>query len=92
MRQRSFVVILGAAVALSVFADTADAASKKRHKRVVHTPVAAQPARIGPPATYRQEPARMIEIAPGKWISSWGCFTDEGYGRYGSCDMREGPM
>jgi hypothetical protein len=34
----------------------------------------------------------MIEIAPGKWISSWGCYTDDGYGRYGTCDVREGPM
>ena len=89
MRQRSIAVILGAAVVLSAFGTTADAA-KKPPQRVVHTPVAAQPARIGPPATYRQEPARMIEIAPGKSISSWGCYTDEGYGRYGSCDMREG--
>ena len=88
MRLRSLAAMLGAAVAMSAFADTADAA-KKRHKRTAQP---SQPAYVGPPKTYRQEPARMIEIAPGKWISSWGCYTDEGYGRYGTCDMREGPM
>ena len=34
----------------------------------------------------------MIEIRPGQWISTWGCYTDEGYGRIGTCDKREGPM
>jgi hypothetical protein len=88
MRLRSVAVMVGAAVAMSVFADTADAA-RKRHKRSVQPPPHSY---VGPPKTYRQAPARMIEIAPGKWISSWGCYTDEGYGRYGSCDMKEGPM
>jgi hypothetical protein len=80
-------MMLGAAVAMSALVDSADAA-KQRHKRV------AKPAPVARHATpaFRQEPARMIEIAPGRWISSWGCYTDEGYGRYGSCDMREGPM
>jgi hypothetical protein len=31
----------------------------------------------------------MYEVRPGYWISTWGCFTDEGYGRLSSCDMRE---
>jgi hypothetical protein len=88
MSRRSLAVILGAVVALT-FATTADAAKKR--KRVVQPRLVVQPHYVGPPKTYRQEPARMIEIAPGKWISSWGCFTDEGYGRYGSCDRREGP-
>jgi len=77
--------LLALALSVSVFAE-AEAASK-RHKRVAKQAPAArqQPA-------FRQEPARMIELRPGYWISTWGCFTDEGYGRYGSCDMREGPM
>jgi len=87
MRLRSLAMVLAAAVAMSALADTADAA-KKRQKRSVQP---SQHSYVGPPKAYRQEPARMIEIAPGKWISSWGCFTDEGYGRYGSCDVREGP-
>jgi hypothetical protein len=44
---------------------------------------AAQPA-------FRQEPPRMYEVRPGYWISTWGCFTDEGYGRISSCDRRHG--
>jgi hypothetical protein len=82
---KSLPIILAFALSAAAFADPVEAASK-RHKRVAKpAPVTRQVA----PA-FRQEPARMIEIAPGKWISSWGCYTDEGYGRYGSCDMREG--
>jgi hypothetical protein len=86
MMFKSLAIILGLALSASAFADPVEAAAK-RHKRV------AKPAPVVRPAApaFRQEPARMIEIAPGKWISSWGCYTDDGYGRYGTCDMREGP-
>lgn len=61
---------------------TADARHRKWH-HARHAPKAyVQP---GPPLVYRQEPARMIEIKPGLYISSWGCVTDEGYGRYLPC-------
>jgi hypothetical protein len=70
---------------MSAVANPADAARK--HKRVVkHAPLAASRA---PPA-YQHNPARMIEVRPGHWISSWGCYTDEGNGRIGTCDRREG--
>jgi hypothetical protein len=82
---RSLTALLALAVSVSMLADAAEAASK-RHKRVASQPVTRQQ-----PA-FRQEPARMIELRPGYWISTWGCFTDEGYGRYSSCDKREGPM
>jgi hypothetical protein len=84
MIRRSLFLVL-AALIVPVLAVPAEAASK-RHKRV------AKPAPMARPAApaFHQAPARMIEIAPGRWISSWGCYTDEGYGRYGSCDMREG--
>jgi len=88
MTLRMFSALLCAALTASAFGSPADAAPKK--KRV--EPAAAPPPHFGIPKSYRQEPARMIEIAPGRWISTYGCFTDEGYGRYGSCDMREGPM
>jgi hypothetical protein len=32
----------------------------------------------------------MIEIKPGLYISSYGCVTDEGYGRYRPCDAGRG--
>ena len=65
--------------------DPADAGSK-RHKRAVKHP-AAGPAQ--PIPGYRHEPARMIEVRPGYWISTWGCFTDEGYGRIAGCEGRD---
>ena len=69
-------------LAIAFTAHPAEAASK-RHKRAMNeAPVAATPA-------FRQEPPRMYEVRPGYWISTWGCFTDEGYGRISSCDMRE---
>jgi hypothetical protein len=34
----------------------------------------------------RFEPARMIELRPGLFVSSYGCVTDEGQGRWKSCD------
>lgn len=83
---KPLAIILGLALSATAFADAAEAAAK-RHKRVAKpAPIARQVA----PA-FRQQPARMIELRPGYWISSWGCYTDEGYGRYGTCDMREGP-
>jgi hypothetical protein len=32
------------------------------------------------------EPARMIELRPGLFISSYSCVTDEGQGRFKPCD------
>jgi hypothetical protein len=87
MIRKPLSLLLAAALIVPALAAPAEAA-KKRHKRTAQP---SQPTYAGPPKTYHQAPARMIEIAPGKWISSWGCFTDEGYGRYGTCDMREGP-
>jgi hypothetical protein len=86
MIRKPLSLLLAVALIVPALAVPADAA-RKRHKRIANpAPVARHVA----PA-FRQEPARMIEIAPGKWISSWGCYTDEGYGRYGTCDRREGP-
>jgi len=48
-----------------------------------------QQAPVAGTPSFRQEPPRMVEVRPGYWISTWGCFTDEGYGRIGSCDRRE---
>ena len=78
----SLTALLALAVSLSLLGD-AEAASKRQKKRALQqAPVAATP-------TFRQEPPRMYEVRPGYWISTWGCFTDEGYGRISSCDMRE---
>ena len=83
MAPRTLTVLLAFAISLPVLGDAAEAASK-RHKRAMReAPVAATP-------TFRQEPPRMYEVRPGYWISTWGCFTDDGYGRISSCDRRFG--
>ena len=64
---------------------TADADAKSRSRKRTAQPVAAQ---WGVPGF--QQPAHMIEVRPGIWISSYGCITDEGYGRYNSCDITDG--
>ena len=59
-----------------------EAKQAKRNKQVKPAPV-ADSWRAN---TYRQ-PARMIEVKPGYWISSYGCVHDEGYGRLTPCDL-----
>jgi hypothetical protein len=79
------LLIAGVAACLVVASTTADAKHRKWHARHAHTTTYVQP---GP--FYKQEPARMIEIKPGLYISSYGCVTDEGYGRYLPCDAGRG--
>lgn len=43
----------------------------------------------GSPAPRSTEPARMIQLPNGRWISSYGCVTDEGYGRYRDCGLSD---
>jgi hypothetical protein len=85
MMRGLLALLLATALVLPTLVVPSDAAKKRARKAVRHAPIATPPM-------YRQEPARMIEVRPGHWISSWGCYTDEGNGRIGSCDMREGPM
>lgn len=78
----SKLVLIAAAAACLV---TASTAADARHRKWHH----ARPA----PAAYQakqfystdQGPARMIEVKPGVYVSSYGCITDEGYGRYMPC-------
>jgi hypothetical protein len=73
-------------VAIALLTGFASAADAKRAKTSRHA-AKAIPVQ---PRGFHQEPARMIEVKPGLWISSWGCVTDEGYGRYSSCDIPDG--
>jgi hypothetical protein len=83
MTFRPFVLLCCAFVSSAV-ASPVGAAPK--HKRVVkHAELASRAYPV-----YQHNPARMIQVRPGQWISSWGCYTDEGYGRIGTCDRREG--
>lgn len=81
MTRKTTLMLLASALAVSVAADAADAKSKQR-KRAASVATYATPG-------FNQQPARMIEVKPGVWVSSYGCITDEGYGRYGSCDITD---
>lgn len=80
---RLMTTLLTLAIAASL-APSVDA--KTRHRKRV--PAAPTTDLWHTPA--HQEPARMIEVRPGVWISSYGCVTDEGYGRISPCDVGEG--
>lgn len=73
-------IALATAAALMMSAASADTKQTKRHRQQAKT--VTQPAK-----TTGHEPAHMIEVRPGRWISSYGCITDEGYGRFSPCDF-----
>lgn len=79
------LLIAGAAACLVLASTAADAKHRKWHAR--HAPAAYQ---SNPFYGVKQEPARMIEVKPGLYISSYGCVTDEGYGRYRPCGSGRG--
>ncbi len=84
---RTILVLLALVLAASIVADAAEAKSKRqKHKRIATPP----PTELWHAPGARQQPARMIEVRPGLWISSYGCIQDEGYGRYSSCDITDG--
>ncbi len=83
---RMLLLIAAVAACVAIAATTADARHGRRH---AHAPWAAS-VRPSPSYGVHQEPARMIEVRPGLYISSYGCITDEGYGRYSPCDLTEG--
>jgi hypothetical protein len=79
---------LPVALALSLvlsFTSFADAKQTKRHKHAKPAPM-TDPRRA---SGFSQQPARMIEIKPGYWMSSYGCVMDGGYGRVGPCDLTD---
>ena len=83
MIRKTLSVLLAFAVSVSVSAACRrgiEAAQARRPQRRLR---AQQPTSI-------RSRARMNEVRPGDWISSWGCVTDDGYGRIGSCDRRKG--
>ena len=82
---KALSVALAVSLALSL-TSVADAKQAKRHKSVKPAPV-ADPWRA---SGFSQQPARMIEVKPGYWISSFGCAQDAGYGRLTPCDLPDG--
>jgi hypothetical protein len=81
---KALSVALAVSLALSL-TSAADAKQTKRHKSVKPAPV-ADPRRA---SGFSQQPARMIEVKPGYWMSSYGCVMDGGYGRLTPCDLTD---
>jgi hypothetical protein len=49
--------------------------------------IPAGPMTGSPPVARAYEPARMIQLSNGRWISSYGCVMDEGNGRFSDCNL-----
>jgi hypothetical protein len=49
--------------------------------------IPAGPVAGMPPVARAGEPARMIQLSNGRWISSYGCVQDEGNGRFSDCNL-----
>jgi hypothetical protein len=81
MTRTPLTAVLAAAIAGTSLASPLAAKARK------HKPAPPAHAWSAPGA---QQPARMIEVRPGLWISSYGCISDEGYGRYLPCDLTDG--
>jgi len=83
----TFKVAAALVMALCVVAVSPGAAATRHHPRHRHAPHVVVP----PPAASRPgNQPHMIEVRPGLWISSWGCITDEGQGRFRPCDLGGG--
>jgi hypothetical protein len=48
--------------------------------------IPADPAAPTLPTARVGEPPRMIQLSNGRWVSSWSCVIDEGYGRFADCN------
>ena len=80
MKSLTLALSMSLALMLTSLAEAKD----RRHKRVTRPSAIAQAQALG------SQPARMIEIRPGYWISSYGCAQDAGYGRFTPCDLTDG--
>ena len=76
-----YVPAIAMTAALALAASAAAAASKHHPRYARH----ARAAAVAPAPSSSFAPARMIEARPGVFISSYGCITDEGYGRWLYC-------
>ncbi len=56
-----------------------------RPGRRTQAPAAPGPSAYGA-VPHPGEPARMIQLPNGRWVSSFGCYMDEGNGRYRECN------
>ena len=72
-------------VALAVLSVTVTAAEAKKHRRHVR-PLPPAPANdISPYSTRWDQPAHFVRLPNGLVVSSYECWSEEGYGRYLPC-------
>lgn len=75
-------------VALAALSLTVTAADAKKHRRHIR-PAPPPPADAVPPFwglfSNDSRPAHFVRLPNGLIVSSYECFTDEGYGRYWPC-------
>ncbi len=69
------------AVSLLALVSTDSALAKHRHRPSVPAGPVAVPSSSGP--------ARIIQVRPGVFISSYSCITDDGYGRWRPCSDKK---
>ena len=81
-----YVPLIAGTAALALTASAAVAA-KKHHPRYARHPYVGA---IAPTPDSSFAPPRMIEARPGVFISSYGCITDDGYGRWLYCGQGRG--
>lgn len=84
-----WMMIAAAACVVAAF-DAASAAAKHRTRHARAAPRASAIAAQVPPHSGRSEPARMIEIRPGLFVSTYDCISDDGYGRFTPCSSGSG--
>lgn len=79
--------VLPVALAATLVLSLTSFAEAKQTKKQKH----AKPASAADQwrAGFVQQPARMIEVKPGYWMSSYGCVIDNGYGRITPCDLTD---
>ncbi|HEV2957024.1 MAG TPA: hypothetical protein VGX95_12965 [Xanthobacteraceae bacterium] len=64
---------------------TVDSALAKHYRHRAR--VTAAPAAVDVHSSFG--PARIIQVRPGVFISSYDCITDDGYGRWRPCSDRK---
>jgi hypothetical protein len=74
-------------VAASILALLTVDSALAKHYRHHRARMTATPAAVDVHSSFG--PARIIQVRPGVFISSYDCITDDGYGRWRPCSDRK---
>jgi hypothetical protein len=79
----SVAIAAAFAIAAAGFAQAQTDQPHAKRKPVVRSHA---PENYGRPSqTSSMDPPRMIEVRPGRWVSSWGCVWEDAQGRILDC-------